>query len=193
MRSSIRLALPALVAATALTLTACGDDDADSGNNNAGDSQESNGATEEESEAPAEETPAEETASEEPAAEEGTVPEIDDLRGDWYVDTQDQDNSHNLTFYGAEEIIFIEDMTAEGDMCSAGTYADGALSVTDCMLGDDRSAELRLADDGTLNVTWDSGESESYTNTVPGGAGFTEDIYEQFLGQLDEFTAGLGG
>ncbi|MFR9727377.1 hypothetical protein ACL02R_29050 [Streptomyces sp. MS19] len=193
MRSSIRLALPALLAATALTLTACGgDDDADSGNDNASGSQESNGgATEEESEAPAEETPAEE-----PAAEEGTVPEIDDLRGDWYVDPDDQENSHNLAVYGDEEIIFIEDMTAEGDLCSAGTYADGVLTVTDCMMGgDDRSAELSLADDGTLNVTWDNGESESYTNTVTGGAaaGFTEDIYEQFLGDLDELTAGLGG
>ncbi|WP_052848192.1 hypothetical protein [Streptomyces avicenniae] len=183
MRTSIRLALPALVAASALTLTACGGDDADDGGDSNAAAQESGGAAADES--AEEETPA------------APAPTVDDLRGDWYADPDAQESSTNIAFYGAEAALYF-DMSVEGDGCLSGSYTDGTLAFTQCFnaageSADDRSAELTLNEDGTLDVAWASGTTETYTNTVPDGVGFSEEDFadvEDMMSDVEEELLG---
>mgnify|MGYP001335054067 CR=1 FL=1 len=88
--------------------------------------------------------------------------------GDWYVDPNDQDNSHNLFILG-ETVTFIEDMSSEGDYCPSGTFSDGQIDLGDCLqLGSrawsDTQGTATLNPDGTMTVVWASGLEETYVN-----------------------------
>ncbi|WP_129840802.1 hypothetical protein [Streptomyces sp. RFCAC02] len=173
MRTAIRLALPLVAAAAALSLTACGDEDASS-DGGSGETAADEGGTDADTDAESQDSGQDGEGGSGDGAEAGTdgsaAPSVDDLMGNWFVDPADPGRSHRIVVEGPDEVSFIESLEAEGDLCNRGVYADGTLTFApeDCLQQGaepwpDRSATLVLNEDGTLHVTWESGLEEDYT------------------------------
>ncbi|WP_165953721.1 hypothetical protein [Streptomyces sp. 8K308] len=199
MRKSIRLALPAVAAALALSLTACGEDE-ESNSNDAGND---NGASETTGGGEGEEA-ADDQAGGEAGGAGGSAPTAEQITGSWYVDLNNTSTSHNLDIFDGT-VSFFEDMGGEGDTCD-GTYADGTITLTECTVyGDeewtDMSATVTWPGDGTIAVTWASGLTETYSNMLAdmdlGELGDLGDMdlseLEDSLAELEELEAELGG
>lgn len=86
--------------------------------------------------------------------------------GDWYVDPNDPNGSHNIDIT-PYNVYFTEDMGSEGDMCFSGTLSGNTLQLGGCVVygsqeWTDMTATLTLNPDGTLQVVWASGLTETY-------------------------------
>ncbi len=96
--------------------------------------------------------------------EERTPATNDELQGDWYTGPDPEDAT--LSFE-ADEVMFVEDWVAEGDICYGATIEDGAsLELPYCtMYGDEewanRTATLEFQG-STLIVTWEDGTEQEY-------------------------------
>ncbi|MFR9722571.1 hypothetical protein ACL02R_04240 [Streptomyces sp. MS19] len=167
MHRSIRLALPAVAAASALVLTGCGDDSEPPFGVGAEDIQMPDDS--DLPDVPDPDVPDEEDVPDLPDFDEGDLGNGDaegGYDGSWYVDPNDTGGSHNLDFVGSG-VTFYEDLGAEGDVCH-GTLTADTFTFTECSefgteTWADMSATTVLNDDGTMTVVWESGLEETYT------------------------------
>ncbi|WP_193317858.1 MULTISPECIES: hypothetical protein [Streptomyces] len=156
MRSSIRLAVPA-VAAAMLLLGACGGDDEDGEGGALGIGEQPEEEQQPEGEA---ETGGEEGGD--AGAEGGAAPTAEELEGMWSTGLEDADAV--LTFTSGS-VTFMESTGADmsGAYC-LGTVSGASMSL-ECDNGSTDWSEGTLALNGSeLNVTWASGTSETYTS-----------------------------
>lgn len=186
MRSSIRLAVPA-VAAAMLLLSACGGDDEDGegGALGIGEQQEGEGGEDE---------AAAETGGDAGAEGEGAgqTPTAEELEGFWATGLEDADST--LTFTSGS-VTFMENTNS--DLTAA--YCFGTLSGDTMSLECDNGAtdwnEATLALDGSdLNVTWASGTSQTYQSlTDISGLEDLPDVgdLEQDLAELEDLEQEL--
>ncbi|MFI7277561.1 hypothetical protein [Streptomyces sp. NPDC049879] len=175
MHRSIRLALPAVAAASALVLTGCGDDSEPPFGVGAEDIQipdDSDLPDVPDPEVPGgeEEQPDVPDLGDEDMPDLGDIPGSSPFDGEWYVDPADTDASPNFDIYFGQ--VSFTDMGAyEGDLCYGTITEDGAITLDECsMYGNDEwtdmSATAEVNDDGTMNVTWSSGATETYQNVA---------------------------
>ncbi|UED84759.1 hypothetical protein [Streptomyces profundus] len=181
MRSSIRLAVPA-VAAAMLLLSACGGDDEDGeGGGSLGQGgQEQDGG----------DTGGDETGGEEAAGGDagGAAPTAEELEGFWATGLEEADAV--LTFTSGT-VTFVENTLSDMSGASCfGTVADDTISL-ECDNGSTDFSEATLALNGSdLNVTWASGTTETYQSL--GDMAGLEDMPDLGdLGGLDEDLAEL--
>ncbi|MGK5530507.1 hypothetical protein [Streptomyces sp. URMC 129] len=169
MRTSIRIALPA-VAAAALLLSGCGDDDSDGGNGpvpGADGGQEQGGAESGGEEATGGsdggESGAEGASGGDSGGQGGSAPTAEQLEGMWLEGTNPEDSS---LMFSSGSVTYIEDDLEEGDLCS-GTVNDTGFTVECTQLGaemwPDTEATMTL-DGETLTVVWASGTTETFTS-----------------------------
>ncbi|MDT0267604.1 hypothetical protein RM844_15050 [Streptomyces sp. DSM 44915] len=199
MRSSIRLAVPA-VAAAMLLLSACGgDDEGDEGGTlGIGEEQQEGGAEEgaEEGES------AGDTGGDAGGEPAGEAPTAEELEGFWATGLEDSDAA--LTF-SSGTVTFVENTAADmtGAVCF-GTVA-GATITLECDTGATDWSEGTLAlDGGDLNVTWASGTTQTFQSLADaaglenlpdmGDLGGLEDLpgLEEDLADLEQELADLG-
>ncbi len=161
MRRSIRIAVPA-VAAAALLLSGCGDDD-DSGSpfspgGNPGENQPEQGEEGGEN-GGAEQPPAEEGAETGGSGGGGATSDAD-FEGTWMLSGSMESS---LTIQGGS-VTFVESTDAEGDVCY-GEVSGGRMTVECTQFGSelfpDTEAMLSL-EGSTLNVGWASGNTQTY-------------------------------
>ncbi|MDT0346708.1 hypothetical protein [Streptomyces litchfieldiae] len=157
MRRSIRLAVPAIAAATFL-LTGCGSDDEEGGSPFGGGSGEENA---QEGGAASGETGGEEAPADEGGSGGGAAPTNEELEGFWTETAGGDDSTLTIT---AGEAQYMENIEEEGDLCT-GSVSDGTLTVECLQLGSalfpDTEAALTL-DGTTLTVAWASGTTETF-------------------------------
>ncbi|MEO3756272.1 hypothetical protein [Streptomyces sp. B6B3] len=138
MRTTLKLALPA-VAAAALLLAGCGDDGDDDGGTGSGGEQE----------------------QQEQDESTGDSAASGDLEGNWATGLDGSDSV--LTFIGTN-VTFTESIAGGLDSAICfGTVADDAMTL-ECDTSDAADwTEATLARDGeTLTVEWGSGTSQTY-------------------------------
>ncbi|WP_326598525.1 hypothetical protein [Streptomyces sp. NBC_01803] len=192
MRRSIRLALPAVAAAT-LLLSGCGDDDSDGGSplspgGDGGQEQEQGGDTGgEETSSGSDGEQTGDTGGDsggDSGGQAGAAPSAEDLEGMWLEGYEEADSS---LMFSSGSVTYIEDSGAEGDVCY-GELSGGGFTVECSQMGTstwpDTEATLTL-DGGTLNVVWASGTTESYESI--GDMGDLGD-----LGDLEQELEDLG-
>ncbi|WP_129839579.1 hypothetical protein [Streptomyces sp. RFCAC02] len=154
MRTSRRLVVPAVAAATALLLPGCGGDDGDGGAFGTGSGAGGTGGEDE---------------AQEGGAGGGSIPSVAAVTGDWYVNPDDTMESHNLWLNGTDA-RFYENAGTDRDYCDAGTIDEhGHIELTTCHTWGDElwpapSADVTLNADGSLTVVWASGVTEVYWN-----------------------------
>ncbi|WP_059012765.1 hypothetical protein [Streptomyces specialis] len=167
MRKSIRLALPAIAAAS-LLLTGCGDDDSDGGSplTPGGDG----GQEQEQGDTGGEQTPSGDGEQSGDTGGDsggdtggGSAPSADQLEGMWLEGTNPEDSS---LLFSAGSVTYIEDDLEEGDVCY-GELGGSGFTVECTQMGanlfPDTEATLNL-DGDTLTVEWASGTTETFTS-----------------------------
>ena len=180
MRSAIRLALPILAATTALMVTGCNDDDGEGSFGTVGGSGQADGGSSDGGSSDGGSTGGEESA---PPSDDtsgggssgggdagGTALTAEQLEGDWYTGTDPL--ASNLEIRDGE-VLFLEDLDQEGDVCE-GRVTDAGLELDHCrQYGEeswtDMSATWTLESENVLNVTWSSGQTQTYRNAENGG------------------------
>ncbi|RKN39216.1 hypothetical protein [Streptomyces hoynatensis] len=184
MRSSIRLALPIVATMATFALAGCADDDGHGTfgaiGGGGGEAIDPGDYVPDDSDLPSMPSDEGDTGSDAGTTDGGSTDggttdgglgggmSDGSFDGDWYVDPTHQDESHNLYILGTSAAFF-EDLGAEGDLCDSGTLNGPNLTLGGCSVyGEqewtDMTATLSLNGDGTLQVVWASGLTETYVN-----------------------------
>lgn len=88
---------------------------------------------------------------------------VDELQGSWYAGPEDEDPYLN---FEDDEVMFIEDMLAEGDICYGSVVSEGSMELPYCTLFGETEWEPRTAtlefEGSALIVTWEDGTVHEY-------------------------------
>ncbi|UCM87737.1 hypothetical protein [Streptomyces marincola] len=191
MHRSIRLALPAAAAATALAISGCSgegpspfeapdleesleqlDDGATGGEDDAPEG--GTGGDTGETEPPADEPPGD-TSGGAGGDTGGLGGSADDIEGDWFTGTT-RDDANLEVLNGDGTVKFYEDFGMEGDVCD-GTIGNGTITLEECTVyGSQEWTDMTATytvDGPTMEVTWSSGTTQTFRNAY--GGGFDED------------------